>query len=55
MKETLIKLRKEKGLTQAQVSFISGLSLPTVNRAENQKVKLKTYEKLFNAINSFQV
>jgi transcriptional regulator with XRE-family HTH domain len=54
MKETLIKLRKEKGLTQAQVSFISGLSLPTVNRAENRNVKLKTYEILFTAINKYK-
>jgi transcriptional regulator with XRE-family HTH domain len=55
MKEALIKLRKEKGLTQKELAEISGVSLPTVNRAEKQGVKLKTYEVLFEAINKHRV
>jgi predicted transcriptional regulator len=53
-KEELRKLRREKEMTQKQLSQKSGVSLPTCNRAEKSgKVRLETMQKLFQVLNSY--
>ncbi len=54
MKEQLRKARKDAGLTQIELAKISGISLVTINRAENKQTKLVTYQKLFAAIQEHQ-
>ena len=54
MNEILKKMRLEAGLTQFQLAAISGISLPTVNRAESKNVKLSTYKKLMEAIHNYK-
>jgi transcriptional regulator with XRE-family HTH domain len=54
MKEQLRKARKDAGLTQIELAKISGISLVTINRAENKQTKLVTYQKLFSAIQEHQ-
>jgi predicted transcriptional regulator len=52
-KEELRKLRREKEMTQKQLSEKAGISLPTCNRAEKSgKVRLETMQKLFQVLNS---
>lgn len=52
-KEELRKLRREKEVTQKQLSEMSGVSLPTCNRAEKTgKVRLETMQKLFYILQS---
>lgn len=52
MKEQLKKARQDAGLTQMELAKISGISLVTINRAERKSVKLKTYNQLFQALQS---
>lgn len=52
-KEELRKLRRQKEMTQKQLSEKAGISLPTCNRAEKSgKVRLETMQKLFEVLNS---
>jgi len=54
MKE-IRELRKQKGITQEKLAYLSGVTTVTVNRAENSgKMRQSTYLKLLNTLNSLQ-
>ena len=48
------KLRMEKGLTQQQLANLCGLSIVTINKAENtMKMRLSTYQTILYALNNY--
>jgi predicted transcriptional regulator len=54
MKE-IRELRKQKGITQEKLAYLSGVTTVTVNRAENSgKMRQSTYIKLVNTLNTLQ-
>lgn len=54
MKE-IRELRKQKGITQEKLAYLSGVTTVTVNRAENSgKMRQSTYIKLVNTLNSLE-
>lgn len=47
------KLRIEKGLTQQQLANLCGLSIVTINKAENSgKMRLSTYQTILYVLNN---
>jgi transcriptional regulator with XRE-family HTH domain len=52
VKDTLKKIRKEKGLTQKKLAELSGLSLNAIRKYESgeRHPKIENYEKLQNAL-----
>jgi len=54
MKE-IRELRKQKGITQEKLAYLSGVTTVTVNRAENSgKMRQSTYIKLVNTLNTLE-
>jgi DNA-binding XRE family transcriptional regulator len=54
MKE-IRELRKQKGITQEKLAYLSGVTTVTVNRAENSgKMRQSTYLKLVNTLNTLE-
>jgi transcriptional regulator with XRE-family HTH domain len=50
--EAVLRLRTARGLGQAQLSHLSGVSVPTISRLENRNtVKLETVQDLAKALN----
>jgi transcriptional regulator with XRE-family HTH domain len=48
------KLRIEKGLTQQKLAELCGLSIVTINKAENTgKMRLSTYQTILYALNTY--
>jgi transcriptional regulator with XRE-family HTH domain len=48
------KLRIEKKLTQQKLAELCGLSIVTINKAENTgKMRLTTYQTILYALNSY--
>jgi transcriptional regulator with XRE-family HTH domain len=48
-------LRKQKGITQEKLAYLSGVTTVTVNRAENSgKMRQSTYIKLVNTLNTLE-
>lgn len=48
------KLRIEKGLTQQKLAELCGLSIVTINKAENTgKMRLSTYQTILYALSSY--
>ena len=48
------KLRMEKKLTQQKLAELCGLSIVTINKAENTgKMRLTTYQTILYALNSY--
>lgn len=48
------KLRTEKGLTQQKLAELCGLSIVTINKAENTgKMRLSTYQTILYALNCY--
>lgn len=48
------KLRMEKGLTQQKLAELCGLSIVTINKAENTgKMRLSTYQTILYALSNY--
>jgi len=48
------KLRIEKGLTQQKLAELCGLSIVTINKAENTgKMRLSTYQTILYALSNY--
>lgn len=50
MKEVVKDLRNRLNLTQMDVAKLTGISIVTINRAENGTVKLTTYQKIIECL-----
>ena len=50
MKEVVKELRKRLNLSQLEVAKLTGISIVTINRAENGSVKLKTYQQIIERL-----
>lgn len=54
MRNKVLEIRQEKGLTQEELSSLSGISRPTISKLENQEdvvVKTSTLLALSKALN----
>lgn len=50
MKEVVKELRNKLKMTQMDVAKLTGISIVTINRAENGTVKLTTYQKIIECL-----
>ena len=54
LSRTLVKLRNDIGVSQAELSRRSGVSRRTLNRIEKNKLNKTSYSNIFQILNSLQ-